>query len=69
MKDAKLPQPSHWSMSQTTGMSVEPNQPRTHQGSCNACTERKEEHVTVVHLRGLSFRLCCACRIKLKELL
>ena len=44
------------------------------EGSCNACTnghytldELNRPMVTVVSLRGLTFRLCAACLAKLKE--
>lgn len=42
-------------------------------GSCNACTSFTQlieyDTVTEVHLRGMSFRLCPACRKTLKGLL
>lgn len=38
-------------------------------GSCNACTERKDAPVTIVRLRGTEVRLCDPCKAELKKLL
>lgn len=37
-------------------------------GSCNACSDRSAVEVCEVHLRGLSFRLCPACKDQLQGL-
>lgn len=49
---------------------------RAYLGSCNACAvgqyevgQAGDDLVTEVQLRGLNFRLCCACRNQLKEML
>lgn len=40
---------------------------RALEGSCNACTSSVGDTVTRVDLRGMSFRLCSACRTILKK--
>lgn len=66
--------PSWHGVQRNQGITVTPNQDRLMAGSCNACTDVSRdrnayETVTEVDLRGLSFRLCDRCRVKLKELL
>ena len=51
---------------QHEGIRVNPKADRVMVGSCNACTTITKNpdaytHVTEVHLRGLSLRLCPAC--------
>ena len=38
-------------------------------GSCNACVNRSIKNVTIINLRGLSFRLCTFCKHELINML
>ena len=36
-------------------------------GSCNGCTNREDDKVVQVELRGYTFRLCKSCAKELKD--
>lgn len=70
MSSAKTDTDPSWSgVRRNEGILVQPNQTRLMAGSCNACTDMTHQTVTEVNLRGLCFRLCDHCRVKLVELL
>lgn len=45
---------------------------RNNDGGCNGCIITKENYnypITIIHMRGISVRLCDDCKNKLKNLL
>jgi hypothetical protein len=43
--------------------------PRLAEGSCSACSDRKDDDVYLVALTMISFRLCKKCKRELIEML